>query len=326
MKPDPQKNRLYKLFGAQADGTISPEEHAELQECLRNDPDARRLWFAYQDVDDGLIESAADRAAIPPTQRNRTTPRHRFQWRILTSAAAGVAIGLFTASMVFAYTGPRRVKQNLALANPSFEDVAGSSLKSNAPLELAWVGAGTVVEAQQGFEPAEGQQMLRLQTSKPTEAHWGAFTSNAKISQVIDLRKWREALLDGSAAVDWIVYFNGSPGIQTIKTTYRVDARAYAGEVSVLEERWEERQNHEVAHCISKVESNRDPASWQAVSGSLILPPDTDFLLIELKLFQADRGETPIALSESQHFVDNMELSLLTSSHSRSVALTQSNP
>ena len=111
-----------------------------------------------------------------------------------------------------------------------------------------------------------------------------------------------------------------------MKTTYRVDARAYAGEVSVLEERWEERQNHEVAHCISKVESNRDPASWQAVSGSLILPPDTDFLLIELKLFQADRGETPIALSESQHFVDNMELSLLTSSHSRSVALTQSNP
>lgn len=90
-------HRLHHLFGAHSDGTITPEEHAELQECLRSDASARRLWFAHQDIDDGLHDLAHAPTANPVT---KAKPTRWLQWRPLAAAAVFVVM-LGVAAMWF---------------------------------------------------------------------------------------------------------------------------------------------------------------------------------------------------------------------------------
>src|SRR4051794_30488411 len=90
MNPDP--NRLHHLFGAHSDGTITPEEHAELENRLRNDPEARRQWFLHQDVDDGLHGIPQAGAAAPA--RNPWRSR-RLHWQPLAAAAAVLVMALW---------------------------------------------------------------------------------------------------------------------------------------------------------------------------------------------------------------------------------------
>src|SRR5436190_986010 len=84
--------RLHQLFGTHSDGTITPEEHAELQERLRHDPKARRLWFLHQDVDDGLHGIVHAPAATDTRKPSRS---RWLQWRPLTAAAAVVAMAFW---------------------------------------------------------------------------------------------------------------------------------------------------------------------------------------------------------------------------------------
>lgn len=53
MMPD-QRNHLLDLFAACSQQTATEAEERELQAALRADPDARKLWFLYQDVELGL--------------------------------------------------------------------------------------------------------------------------------------------------------------------------------------------------------------------------------------------------------------------------------
>ena len=93
---DKDRDRLHFLFAAHTDGRLTAEEHAELQERLRTETEARRLWFAHQDVEDGLhalaqegaAEVAAHAAEAGPGQGARARARRGWlQWRPLTAAA-----------------------------------------------------------------------------------------------------------------------------------------------------------------------------------------------------------------------------------------------
>ncbi|WP_075087704.1 FecR domain-containing protein [Verrucomicrobium spinosum] len=46
---------LHRLFMAKADGHISAEDHAQLSHMLKNSAEARRQWYAFQDVESALF-------------------------------------------------------------------------------------------------------------------------------------------------------------------------------------------------------------------------------------------------------------------------------
>jgi hypothetical protein len=84
-----QRKRLFELFAAHSADLLTPGEHAELQETLRREAEARRLWFLHQDVELGLH---AHLAARPAVSIGKTERMPRYARRSLMAAAAAVLI------------------------------------------------------------------------------------------------------------------------------------------------------------------------------------------------------------------------------------------
>lgn len=55
MNTGPNHQELHLLFVAKADETITPQEHDQLNELLKNSAEARRQWFMFQDAEAGLL-------------------------------------------------------------------------------------------------------------------------------------------------------------------------------------------------------------------------------------------------------------------------------
>jgi hypothetical protein len=116
------REALFQLFGAFSEGTITETEASQLEEALGAEPESRRLWFLYQDMELGLDEWAASRsreteteltsfltrpASPPPVLRSVPAPRRlapgaslpvkkrpvvRFATAAAWIAAAGIAL------------------------------------------------------------------------------------------------------------------------------------------------------------------------------------------------------------------------------------------
>ena len=94
-------HELRSQFAAKCDGTISPEEHRELEEKLAASAEVRRLWFEYCDMETGLADWASARAErdlsslrlVPAPQSSHGTLRRLSA--LAAAAAAVIALGAF---------------------------------------------------------------------------------------------------------------------------------------------------------------------------------------------------------------------------------------
>jgi ferric-dicitrate binding protein FerR (iron transport regulator) len=91
MSLDP--HRLHHLFAAHTDGTITPDEHAELQAALRASASARRLWFLHQDVEEGLLGLSQAAAQVSSAKAKRSI---WFEARPALAAAAVILLSALT--------------------------------------------------------------------------------------------------------------------------------------------------------------------------------------------------------------------------------------
>jgi hypothetical protein len=320
MNSDP--HRLHHLFSAHTDETISPEEHAELQECLRRDPAARRLWFVHQDVDAGLQDLAHAKALMIEAP---AAPSRWSFWRPLTAAAAGLVIGLFSASMVFAYAMPKSVQRVLPVANADFEEPV-PPVPDSIPVRFGvWSGDyAEVVGAQQGIAPHKGSRMFRFLRSDSSRGPAGP-SFNGNIYQLIDARSWREAIAGGTAVVDWSAWFNCVKEPSGSPWKFEASVWAFAGDPSFVRKNWEEKLHQELAYSSWRIAADDGP-KWQRIAGSMIVPPDTDYLVIELKAFPGN--ETPVdgAVTFPGHYADDVQLILRTSSRPQAARPKNSRP
>lgn len=90
MTPE-QRNRLFILFTGHGAETLTPEEHSELQDFLRADSEARRLWFVHQDVAAG-VRALHDRTSAPAPVGTSRSPRWLSWRRLLAAGAALIAV------------------------------------------------------------------------------------------------------------------------------------------------------------------------------------------------------------------------------------------
>jgi hypothetical protein len=91
------------LIRCHLDGEASDEECRELQEKLRRDPAARRLFARYANIDAMLGEGClpACETSLPGGAALPRSPA----WRPLSAAAAGLVVGLFSATLVLGFSG-----------------------------------------------------------------------------------------------------------------------------------------------------------------------------------------------------------------------------
>jgi len=310
MNTDQQKC-LFQLFSASASETLSAEEHAELQETLRQDADARQLWFVHQDIEVGLHAHLSQSHAeiTPPVRRTSWAT-----WRPLTAAAAGLALGLFSATLVFGYVVPS-LQTRIELFNDSFESGAPPQVDGRQPLEAGrWGGDYTEVTGAVGkIEPASGQHMLRFVRADYQGQHLpNSFSSDS--FQLLDLRRFKDELAEGTAVVRLSASFNadlsGTEGpFSCVLKLYALDeefvkerqAGAFTGSI---------RERMLANSSSTRVRLDASPATWQKAGNELRLPPETDYLMIQVGMTNDSKNTEERKDAFPAHYVDRVQVVL----------------
>ncbi len=127
------ENESLELIRRQIDGTATEADRQALEELLRHDPAVRRLYARYANLDatlgSGSLALGLPASSKKPTQTTWTA------WRPLTAAAAGLVIGLFSATLVFGFAGgfsEGMKRSEIAVADADF-DRAEMKLESGFP-------------------------------------------------------------------------------------------------------------------------------------------------------------------------------------------------
>jgi hypothetical protein len=311
------EQRLLHLLQAVRD-THDTSARAELNTLLRENADARSTMARLMVDEQALISRLRDDSIVallepaPATETAlRTTPRW-FAWRPLTAAAAGLVIGLFSASMVFGF-GARSIEKVISLLQESFEG-GPAPLVKGIPQEMnLWSGDySEVVERYEGVKPKDGTKMVRMLRSDFEGKASSMPNRQGDLSRIIDVRSFMRDANGGEFVMTLSALFNAAP----FPDSQRYDGvvALYAlGELGSTEE-----SLMEDALAISNGSCNsmdRDSATWQRASTRLLLPTGTEFVMLKVSFRRwpkgsGDQPSLPDLMTFAGHFVDDVRASV----------------
>ncbi|MEK0446955.1 MAG: hypothetical protein RLZZ399_2276 [Verrucomicrobiota bacterium] len=309
---------LDQLIGAHLDGSITHERRAELeQRLLHSASDRARFW---QEAQTHAMLHAHAQATTPQTiPLEPHTPaasaivRIR-QWRPLAAAAAGLIIGLFSASLVFGVVVPS-LRTRIDLLQEGFESGVRPDAHGRIPLEPGvWSGDLTEISEARGVvTPAEGTHMLRFLRAD-SEGHPLPNSFSSDTFQLLDLRPYQKEIASGKAMVRLSALFNGDP--DPADGPFACVLKLYALDNDLVEERKAGSftgsiRERMLAHSSStRVRLDSNPQSWQRANNELRLPPGTNYLVVQVGL--TNENKQPDAKRDvfGAHYVDRVQVVL----------------
>jgi hypothetical protein len=315
MKPD--RHRLHHLFCAHGDGTISPGEHAELQDSLRNDAEARRLWFLHQDVDAGLQELARSSplaGAVAPSPHPETA--RRFAGSHLMTAAAALVLGFFSASFGFGFAG-RSLDRAATLLHEGFESGPAPLATGVPPTPDQWSGDySEIVPEVDGLRPGEGLRMARLLRSDYEGRIEPRPSRQGDLMRLIDVRPYLTEAQGADVVMTLSAQFNAGPFPDAEHYTGMVTIYALGAETDLRGATEDSVKKDALAFSVGfSGETDRDPDTWQTASTRLLLPPGADKVMVKVSFCRMPLGgqwasSWPAAQAFTGHFVDDVRASI----------------
>jgi hypothetical protein len=296
-------------------GQTTDEETSRLEAAMKADDALADLYLRHAELDVALeIEAeAVELTRELLSVHGAPSTRHRFpwlSWRPLTAAAAGLVMGLFSASMVFAYVAPSLGKAT-SLLQDGFES-GPAPLVTGVPIEVGvWSGdCSTVVGEHEGVKPSKGMKMLRFLRGD-YEGKSIPSSHSSDVFRLVDLRPHRHEFADGGAVVQLTADFNTAPfasdeSFSATLTIFALDASLVGNEMVKLKNVL---STESLAFSrSSKVTMDRNPATWQKMSNELRLPPSTEFLMVRLGMSNNTKLKDKRRDRFAGHFADNVQL------------------
>jgi len=312
--------RLDDLIDQHLNGVLGDAERRELEErLLHSAADRARFWelaethvLVHQGVQQRLVEPAASPASAgsAPAALPRVTPRFIWlQWRPLTAAAAGLAIGMLFTSMVWAYVAPHAGKVML-LFQEGFESGAPETLPGLPRATGVWAGdVARVVAAENGLQPKSGANMLRFVSAtfpgeNARQSAWG------DVYRLVDLRGQVGA---GKAVLRLSASFQAA--------RFPVGEEYACGvELCALEHDLEDapqplalpwvREN-----CASAARRKLPlpgGGGWQEATVEVPVSPQTRFVLVHVAVLRAKPYPPAEPVQFGGHYLDDVKLELIT--------------
>jgi hypothetical protein len=289
--PD-RDNDLTDLMHRCLDGTADAAAIARLNDRLRTDAAARAIYLELADlhaclaVDESLWAAASDPVPVAQVRASR-------KWRPWGAAAAGLVIGLVTATMLSGLTAERPMATEAAvpeLANAGFEASSGRVASGFPAQPSIWSGddlevTGVAVDEEgRSVQPAEGGRMLRFVRPKSDPNTQNGRAISCDVFQLVDLRALRgripadcDAVLELSAAV--LDARRGAPS--TVSFLCKVST--YHGDPVELQRTWPEAERGALSLGAAHHKSSGGPPdAWQTIGTRCILPAGADYALIHL--------------------------------------------
>jgi hypothetical protein len=304
------------LLHSYLNGTLDEADFARLQSLLRENTDARRTLRSLSTVETKLTQLAAihpETVRLLSETARESAPSFRwFSWRPLTAAAAGLAIGLFSASMVFGF-GVRSLERVVSLFQESFESGPAPLVKGMPQEVNLWSGDySEIVEKQEGVKPAQGKKMARVLRSDYDGKTSSKPSKQGDLMRIVDVRPFLSEANGGEVVITLSALFNATP----FPEVERFDGAVYLYALGQLGSTEESLLEDALAHSHGGCRSlDRDPATWQRASARLLLPPGTERVLLKVSFTPVPASGKNLSLLPDHitfagHFVDGVRASI----------------
>lgn len=304
--------RLDDLIDQHLNGTMDDVARAELEErLLHSATDRARFWEMAEShalLHEGLQQQRDGDVAEPAAPRVRARPVW-FQWRPLAAAAAGIVLGMFGTSMVFAYVAPR-TPSHTVLLREGFE----SGLVRTAPglPKEAGVWSGDeaeVVPAKGRLKAKGGSQMLRF--SRATHAGENAPKSNwCDVYRLVDLRG---VASEEGASLRLVANFASTAAAKDEEHVCFVELCAVEEGTlpGLLPDNLPWYRENSAAIASRKFPLKGD-GSWKAINVVMPLPPQARHALVHVAVMRAKPARSAEPVEFGSHYVDDVKLELIS--------------
>ena len=314
------EQRLLHLLQAVRD-THDTSARAELNTLLREHAEARSTMARLMVDEQALINRLRDDSIVallePAPAAETLTPLRTstrwFAWRPLTAAAAGLVIGLFSASMVFGFS-LRSLERVVSILQESFES-GPAPLVTGIPQELnLWCGdESELVETYEGVKPAQGKKMVRVLRSDFEGRVSSKPSQHGDLMRVVDVRPFLREANGGEVVMTVSALFNAAPFPEAERYDGVVTLYALGQLGSTEENLYEDALALSHGECRSL---DRDPSRWQSASTRFLLPTGTEFVMMKMSFRRMPKGSDvqsslPDPVIFAGHFVDDVRASVI---------------
>ncbi len=284
-------------------GLTTDAEAAQMQDALMHDEEVARLYLRYMNLDVAL-EAQASTAEVTrslllaPDAASKPHASHWTRWRSL-AVAAGLAIGLFSASLVYGFVASRHFSVQTLLTE-RFEDAEMVHDRGVPSRMDVWSGDLLAPQGAEGaVKPEEGQRMVTL---PPVEKRKFSYAF-----RFVDLTTL-PPLSDGQTRqLEVTARFHGAaPGI---RDRFQIRLAAFAEDITGAREIWLRDHVNEQAllHVVKTVKPDLADRGWTTVRSMIDVSAGVNVALISLAAGVAD-SEAP----NTAHYLDNVQVRLIT--------------
>lgn len=257
-------------------GLTTEEEAAELQDLLKKDDNAARLYLRYTNI---VLALEAKAASSEATRELLTAPASTratrwLSWRPLTAAAAGLIIGLFSASLVLAVTSPKATAERLfSLVNGSFDE---ARLEHGFPHQTGiWSGDEAAI--------ADGK--LRFIAAEGDAGDTNGLVIACDVFQLVDLRSLKLTPRSGGETVLELgaSFLDSRPTNTNPSVTFFCQLYLFQGDPTQMHQTWPRGISDAVASGSAQVTTlGLDAKGSRTLTARCLLPAEADFAVAQI--------------------------------------------
>ena len=304
------KDTQLDLIRRYLEGTATREETQSLETLLLNDPGLRREFLRYANVDAALAGTRRPQYLVARDRKRVAW----LQWRPLAAAAAGLVIGMFCTSVVFAYTSPKFAMAKAAVArllwSEGYESGPAVILPGLPRKTGVWSGdEARVVGVENGLKPRTGSKMLRFVSAtfageNAKKSAWG------DVYRLVDLRGQvgkGKATVRLTANFDGVAFPAGEEYACFVELCALEEDVAEAPQPLALP--WVRENSASVA---GRKFAMKGDGVWQEAMAEVPVSPQTRFVLAHLAVLRRKPFPSAEPVQFGGHYADDVKLELLT--------------
>jgi hypothetical protein len=283
------------------DGALSADETTAMEQAMLDDPSKRQLFAEAQVRSMALHDRFRQQAFQSGCGFSRNSEKTRRIWitRPIAAMAAGLVIGLFSASIVWAISSPKATTERLfSLLNGSFDE---NRVEAGFPRQTGLWG---------GDEAAINNGKLRFIAPGSDSNNPGAQAMSCDVFQLVDLRPLRHTLSrEGDSVLELSASFlDARPYNTKPSVTFFCQLYLFQGDPTVLHDSWPQSITETLASGSAQVTTlGRDTKGARTLTAKCLVPAEADFAVIQI----AARPNIRPAKLDSL-FADDVKLALKT--------------
>jgi hypothetical protein len=287
------------------DSVLTSDELAVFEAAMRDDATKRQIFADTQlrsmALHDRFRHEAFQRHTDTSVRASSRREKNHITWftRPIASMAAGLAIGLFSASLVWAISSPKTTTERLfSLLNGSFDE---PRLETGFPRQNGvWSGDEATI--------ADGK--IRFIAPGSDSGDPNARAISCDVFQLVDLRPLRHTLSpDGNSVLELSTDFlDARPHNTKPSVTFFCQIYLFQGDPATLHQDWPQNITDTLASgCAQATTLGSDAKGTRTLTAKCLVPAEADFAVIQI----AARPNLRPAKLENL-FADNVQLTLKT--------------